>query len=681
LPGSCSPSTPRWLLVSLAVALLLTIASPIAAVHASTNLSSGDAAVIADANGDNVRLRATPGASGAILAEFPEGTEVEIVDGPTPAADGTNWYKVTVSGQTGYMVADYLSLEGEGLNGATPVATEPPTETATPADGGDIELAALTGSATIVNTNGDRIRCRASRSTRSAILGYFSEGDSVSLTGDPSGTWQPVRCAGRNGWVSVDFISGLAADEPTPTETAVASATTGTGTISGTNGDGARCRSKASTDGAIITVLAEGTAVGVRGSQSGDWLPVVCANRNGYIWADYVSLGSDNGGGGGSNDGGDTSGTRVIANTGGDGIRCRKKASLDGEILTVLVAGDEVALRGAVKGDWQPVTCDGMKGYVHKEFLAVPGDGSSDPEPTPAPTPSSSLQSGDTAKVSGTNGDGVRFRSGASTSASVIQVLGEGTTVDVIDGSSGDWVAVAYQGTDGFIHSDYLVKADGNGSAGGSHDALADGDHAMVTASLNFRSGPSQSADVIGIAMDGIVVLITGPRDNGYFPVEWGDQDGFMHGDYLEWTSDDLSPGYGGVGGDAGSDAPSAAGQAIVDYAMGYLGYPYVWATHGPDSFDCSGFTYWVVKHVLHKDIGAGLWTQIVAGTPVSYGNLQPGDLVFFQNTYTWGLSHVGIYIGNNQFINAENEDTGVRISSLTSTYYSTRYYGAVRLS
>ena len=68
-------------------------------------------------------------------------------------------------------------------------------------------------------------------------------------------------------------------------------------------------------------------------------------------------------------------------------------------------------------------------------------------------------------------------------------------------------------------------------------------------------------------------------------------------------------------------------------------------------------------------------------GTPIQYGSLQPGDLVFFQNTYTVGLSHVGMYIGNDQFIHAENETTGVRISSLTSTYYSTRYLGARRLA
>jgi cell wall-associated NlpC family hydrolase len=103
----------------------------------------------------------------------------------------------------------------------------------------------------------------------------------------------------------------------------------------------------------------------------------------------------------------------------------------------------------------------------------------------------------------------------------------------------------------------------------------------------------------------------------------------------------------------------------MVDYAMRYLGYPYVWATHGPASFDCSGFTYWVAMNVMGKNIGYGTWTQVAAGTPVSRSSLQPGDLVFFQNTYTAGLSHVGLYIGNNKFIHAQNESTGVVISDL----------------
>jgi cell wall-associated NlpC family hydrolase len=68
-------------------------------------------------------------------------------------------------------------------------------------------------------------------------------------------------------------------------------------------------------------------------------------------------------------------------------------------------------------------------------------------------------------------------------------------------------------------------------------------------------------------------------------------------------------------------------------------------------------------------------------GSHVRRNGLQPGDLVFFKNTYQHGLSHTGIYIGDGQFIHAENESTGVRISDLDSDYYSSRWYGAARFT
>ena len=68
------------------------------------------------------------------------------------------------------------------------------------------------------------------------------------------------------------------------------------------------------------------------------------------------------------------------------------------------------------------------------------------------------------------------------------------------------------------------------------------------------------------------------------------------------------------------------------------------------------------------------------AGAGVEYGAWQPGDLVFFQNTYRDGLSHAGIYIGDGLFVHAENEGTGVVITSMYSDYYGPRYWGAVRV-
>jgi cell wall-associated NlpC family hydrolase len=123
----------------------------------------------------------------------------------------------------------------------------------------------------------------------------------------------------------------------------------------------------------------------------------------------------------------------------------------------------------------------------------------------------------------------------------------------------------------------------------------------------------------------------------------------------------------------------AASGQFIADYAMQFLGYPYVYAGNTPGGFDCSGFTQYVILNTLGYDIGHGVAGQTGSGYWVDWGNWQPGDLVYFAGTYRPGISHTGVYIGDGQFIHAENPGTGVVISSLYSDYYSGHYYGAYR--
>jgi cell wall-associated NlpC family hydrolase len=130
---------------------------------------------------------------------------------------------------------------------------------------------------------------------------------------------------------------------------------------------------------------------------------------------------------------------------------------------------------------------------------------------------------------------------------------------------------------------------------------------------------------------------------------------------------------------DAGVGA-APTGQAIADFALDYVGYPYVWAGNTPAGFDCSGFTQYVILNTVGIDIGHSVPGQTGYGAWVDWEAWQPGDLVFFANTFSAGISHVGIYIGDGQFIHAENESTGVRISSLYSDYYSGHYYGAYRI-
>lgn len=124
--------------------------------------------------------------------------------------------------------------------------------------------------------------------------------------------------------------------------------------------------------------------------------------------------------------------------------------------------------------------------------------------------------------------------------------------------------------------------------------------------------------------------------------------------------------------------ATSSKALAIINTAKSYQGVPYVWGGTTPDGFDCSGF----IQYVFNKN-GISLprvtSDQYKVGTSVSKSNLIPGDLVFFE-TYKPGASHVGIYIGNNQFIHASSGKNKVMISSLTSTYYTEHYIGSRRV-
>lgn len=112
----------------------------------------------------------------------------------------------------------------------------------------------------------------------------------------------------------------------------------------------------------------------------------------------------------------------------------------------------------------------------------------------------------------------------------------------------------------------------------------------------------------------------------------------------------------------------SGSGNSIVDYAYQFIGTPYVYGAGGPDSFDCSGFTSYVYRNVYGVDISRTTYSQVGVGYEVSYDDLQPGDLVF-----TYGLDHVGIYVGNGNYIHAPQPGDSVKVSPVTSFYTARR--------
>ncbi|MBO9357663.1 NlpC/P60 family protein 2 [Bordetella petrii] len=118
----------------------------------------------------------------------------------------------------------------------------------------------------------------------------------------------------------------------------------------------------------------------------------------------------------------------------------------------------------------------------------------------------------------------------------------------------------------------------------------------------------------------------------------------------------------------------------VVRAGLDTLGTPYVWGGEDPEGgFDCSGLTQFVYREIVGLELPRTARAQRRAGVAVSKKHLQPGDLVFFTTRRRGGVSHVGIYIGQNQFVHAPTRGSSVRIDSLDNHYWSRHYVAARR--
>ncbi len=125
---------------------------------------------------------------------------------------------------------------------------------------------------------------------------------------------------------------------------------------------------------------------------------------------------------------------------------------------------------------------------------------------------------------------------------------------------------------------------------------------------------------------------------------------------------------------DSGSnnDGPAATGNSLVDYALQFQGVPYVFGGTSPSGFDCSGFIWYVYSHNGYGISRGNVKTYWSNATKIS--SPQPGDLVFLQNTYINGPSHMGIYIGGNKMVHAGSK--GISVISLSNSWVRSHFLG-----
>ena len=406
--------------------------------------------------------------------------------------------------------------------------------------------------------------------------------------------------------------------------------------------------------------------------------------------------------------------TGKVYNT-SQGLVLRGSASKTGDPIQTLYNGTEVEILEK-DGDWYKVRVDGKEGYLFAEYVK-----------TEQSENTNKTENSETDKTENENSVKVetKIHLVPSISSTVIGTIPADGEIN-IEKTVGKWNYISYENSKGWIRVntenikvEEKVEETEETEQEKPEEPVEKPEEATTTAaedtnvsftkgyinssSVNVRKEPSKSSQIITTLLQNTGVDIIAQTEEWY-KIKYGEYTGYIHKSLISetptqtqtTTSRGAEPrSYDTVQNTEVEESTtdeqpqttntvstSGKGAEIAAFAKQYLGYSYTYGGASPSTgFDCSGFAQYVYSSFGYSLAGRGASAQAQSGVAVSRSNLEPGDLLVFNNGGGGSIGHVGIYIGNGMMVHAANPSRGVVTDTINSGYYNTYYYSARRIA
>ncbi|WP_242310180.1 C40 family peptidase [Bacillus cereus group sp. BfR-BA-01331] len=517
--------------------------------------------------------------------------------------------------------------------------------------------------------NASVLHVRAGSSTSHDVISRVYNGQSLNVIGEENG-WFKINVNGQTGFVSGEFVSKNGATNNNVS----------TGGNNKVTADVLRVRTAPNTSSSVSGRVYEGQTLNVIGEENG-WVKINHNGQTGYVSSQFVSGTSSNTGSTSNNN--NNNETTVQPASGNytvnvSSLRVRTGPSTSHPTVGSVKQGQVVQVVGEVQ-DWFKINYAGQTAYLSKDYVTKGGSNENVTQGNnQEQNNNETVQTGGTYVVNATS---LRVRTGPAAYHSVIGGVLNGTTLNVV-GSENGWFKVNYQGKTGYVSSEFVKFVKG-GTATPEQpkqpDQGAIGDYYINASALNVRSGEGTNYRIIGALPQGQKVQVIS-ENSGWSKINYNGQTGYIGTRFLSKTP------VGGAVDNKPNDNQnnnqnnnnnnntnnSGDSSSLLAYAKSMQGVPYVWGGTSANGVDCSGYIYHVFKkfgHNISRQSVAGYWSSLPQTS-----SPQPGDLIYFKDTYKAGPSHMGIYLGGGSFI--QSGDKGVAIASLSNSYWKSHFLG-----